>query len=126
MPRILIVDDEEDFVHLIDMVLTKEKYDVVIASTGEEALAELEKGAPDLVVLDLNLPGIDGFQVCKKIREKYSFTDVPILMLTVRTLEQDHISGLACGSDDYMVKPFQPKELLARARMLLRRAGKPC
>lgn len=126
MPRILIVDDEEDFVHLIDMVLTKEKYDVVIASTGEEALAELEKEAPDLVVLDLNLPGIDGFQVCKKIREKYSFTDVPILMLTVRTLEQDHISGLACGSDDYMVKPFQPKELLARARMLLRRAGKPC
>ena len=77
-----------------------------------------------MVILDLNIPNMNGYEVCRKVREKYSFKDIAVLMLTVRTLEQDYISGFSCGSDDYMTKPFEPKELLARIRNLLRRAEK--
>ena len=122
--KILVVDDEHDFVDLIRLVLKKEKYDVFVAYTGEDGIKIVEEEKPDLVVLDLNLPGIDGYEVCRRIRQKFSFQEVAVLMLTVRTLEQDYISGFTCGSDDYMIKPFEPRELLARIRNLLRRAGK--
>ncbi|MFC1546167.1 response regulator transcription factor [bacterium] len=122
--KIMVIDDEEDFVNLIKIVLERDGYEVITALDGETGLEKILEYKPDLVVLDLNLPGINGFQVCKKVREKYLFPEMLILMLTVRTVEQDHINGLACGSDDYMAKPFEPKELLARVRTLLRRAGK--
>jgi DNA-binding response OmpR family regulator len=122
--KILIVDDEEDFVNIIKIILEKSGYNVDTAYDGETGLKKVEGNKPDLIVLDLNLPGIDGFQVCKKIRDKYTFNDIAILMLTVRTLEQDHVAGLKCGGDDYMAKPFEPRELLARIKNLLRRAGK--
>ncbi|MFH1714867.1 MAG: response regulator transcription factor [Elusimicrobiota bacterium] len=122
--KVLIIDDEEDFVNLIKIVLNNADYAVITAYDGETGLKKLEASIPDIIILDLNLPGISGYQVCKKIREKKEYADIPILMLTVRTLEQDHVTGLRCGSDDYMSKPFEPKELLARVRTLLRRAGK--
>ena len=122
--KILIVDDEKDFVDIIKLILKKEKYDVFIAYNGEDGFDIVQKEKPDLVILDLNLPGIDGYEVCRKIRKKFIFKEVAVLMLTVRTLEQDHINGFSCGSDDYMIKPFEPKELLARIRNLMRRAGK--
>ena len=122
--KILVVDDEKDFVDLIKLVLKKEKYDVFTAYNGEDGLKVINTEKPDLAILDLNLPGIDGYQVCQEIRKSYSFKEIAVLMLTVRTLEQDYVSGFSCGSDDYMIKPFEPKELLARIRNLLRRAGK--
>lgn len=122
--KILIIDDEKDFVDLIKLILEKNEYIVSVAYDGEEGVNKILAEVPDLVVLDLNIPKLNGYEVCRKVREKYSFTDVAVLMLTVRTLEQDYISGFSCGSDDYMTKPFEPKELLARIRNLMRRAGK--
>jgi len=122
--KILIVDDEKDFVDLIKLILEKNGYLVSVAYDGEEGLNKILTEVPDLVVLDLNIPKMNGYEVCEKIREKYSFKDIAVLMLTVRTLEKDHISGFTSGSDDYMTKPFEPKELLARIRNLIRRAGK--
>ncbi|MCP4481864.1 MAG: response regulator transcription factor [bacterium] len=122
--KILVVDDEQDFVDLIRIVLEKASYQVFSASNGEHCLEIVRVEKPDLVVLDLNLPNMDGHEVCRKIREKFSFKDIAVLMLTVRTLEHDFVSGFGCGSDDYMGKPFEPKELLARIKNLLRQAGK--
>lgn len=122
--KILIIDDEKDFVDLIKVILEKNGYIVSFAYDGEEGLNKILTEVPDLVILDLNIPKINGYEVCRRTREKYSFKDVAVLMLTVRTLEQDFISGFSCGSDDYMTKPFEPKEFLARIRNLIRRAGK--
>jgi len=122
--KILIVDDEKDFIDLIKLILDKNGYIVSVAYDGEEGLNKAMEELPDLVILDLNIPKLNGYEVCRKIREKYSFKDIAVLMLTVRTLEQDCVSGFSCGSDDYMTKPFEPKELLARIRNLIRRAGK--
>ncbi len=122
--KILVVDDEKDFAFLLKIILEKDGYSVSIANDGEEGYQKAVSEIPDLVVLDLNMPKMNGYEVCKKIREKYSFKDILVLMLTVRTLEQDYITGFDCGSDDYMNKPFEPKELLARVKNLLKRSGK--
>ncbi|MDR0676955.1 MAG: response regulator transcription factor [Elusimicrobiota bacterium] len=122
--KILVVDDEKDFSDLIKVVLKKHDYEVFLAYNGEEALQRVSEIKPDLLILDLNMPKMDGYEVCKRIRLTYSYKDIAVLMLTVRTLEQDYIEGFSCGSDDYMVKPFEPKELLARIKNLLIRVGK--
>ncbi len=122
--KVLVIDDEPDFVDLIKMILKKEGYTVFIAHDGLEGINKVFDVKPDLVVLDLNMPKMNGYEVCKKIRENYSFKDIGVLMLTVRTLEQDYIQGFACGSDDYMLKPFIAKEFLARIKNLLIRIGK--
>jgi DNA-binding response OmpR family regulator len=115
----LVVEDEDSIASLVRSYLEREGFTTVRARSGEEALAELERNPVRVVVLDLGLPGIDGFDVCSRIRER---SRVPVVMLTARDEEPDRISGLELGADDYVTKPFSPRELLARVRAVLRRA----
>jgi DNA-binding response OmpR family regulator len=119
--KILVVDDDLELLGLIAFVLRQAGYLVVQAEDGPSALAVFDAERPDLVVLDVNLPRLDGFEVLKRIRQQGSRT--PILMLTVRAGEEDQVHGLDLGADDYLAKPFSPRTLLARVRALMRRAG---
>ncbi len=119
--RILVVDDEEDLLELVNYNLTKEGYRVGCVASGEEALDETRKNLPDLVVLDLLLPSIDGLEICRLLKNDSRTAHIPILMLTAKGEESDMVSGLELGADDYMTKPFSPRVLLARIRALLRR-----
>ncbi len=116
--RVLIVEDDQDIVDVLRRTLRAEGYEVRAATDGPEALEDLDDFAPDLVVLDLGLPGMDGMEVCDRIRET---SEVPVLMLTARADPEDRVAGLDTGADDYLVKPFDRSELLARIRALLRR-----
>ncbi|MDQ7828705.1 MAG: response regulator transcription factor [Armatimonadota bacterium] len=121
MARILVVDDEPHIVELVRYNLEREGFEVLTAGDGREALRQVGEGAPDLVILDLMLPEVDGFEVCRQIR---GTSAVPILMLTARGRELDRIAGFELGADDYVTKPFSPRELVARVRAILRRAGR--
>ncbi|MBM7615544.1 response regulator YycF [Alkaliphilus hydrothermalis] len=116
--RILIVEDEKPIAEIVKFNLEKEGYKVEVAVDGEEALHKVDKVNPDLVLLDVMIPKIDGFQVCRKIRENYS---MPILMVTAKEEELDKVLGLEMGADDYITKPFGMRELLARVKANLRR-----
>jgi DNA-binding response OmpR family regulator len=118
MVKILVVDDEQHIIELVTLYLEHEEYQVTGVGTGEAARAELQAGGFDLVILDLMLPDIDGFALCAEIRSQ---SDVPILMLTARKEDVDKIVGLEIGADDYLTKPFNPRELVARVRAILRR-----
>jgi DNA-binding response OmpR family regulator len=118
-PRILLVDDEQSVQTLLTYPLRKEGYDVIAASTGREALARFQEGQFDLVVLDVMLPELDGFDVCKQLRAKSS---VPIIMLTAKAEELDKVLGLELGADDYITKPFSMREFRSRVKAVLRRA----
>lgn len=118
MPKILVVDDEPNIIELAKLYLEREGYQVEGVSRGQEALTRHSAGKPDLIILDLMLPDIDGFEVCRQIRAK---SDVPILMLTARKEDVDKIVGLELGADDYFTKPFNPRELVARVKAILRR-----
>jgi two-component system alkaline phosphatase synthesis response regulator PhoP len=118
MKTILVVDDERNIVELVRLYLEKEGFAVVAATDGEQALAQYERSGPDLVVLDLMLPKVDGFEVCRELRRR---GDVPILMLTARSEDVDAIVGLELGADDYVTKPFNPRALVARVKAILRR-----
>ncbi len=120
--KILLIEDEEGIIHLINLYLKDAGYNVVIARDGADGLALHAREKPDLVVLDIMLPAIDGFEVCKRIR---AWSKTPILMLTARNSEEDRISGLDLGADDYLVKPFSPRELVSRVRAILRRTSNP-
>jgi len=122
MRKILIVDDDEDIVQILSLYLQREGFDPVSASDGIEALRLFHQEKPALVILDIMLPKMDGWEVCKFLRER---SDVPILMLTARTDEADRVLGLELGADDYVVKPFSPREVVARVKALLRRREKP-
>jgi DNA-binding response OmpR family regulator len=116
---VLLVEDEHSIGALVRSYLEKERYGVVWVRTGEEALAELPRHPVRIVVLDLGLPGIDGFDVCRELRRR---SHVPILMLTARDEEVDRVAGLEVGADDYVTKPFSPRELAARIKAILRRS----
>src|ERR1700750_2805981 len=118
--KILVADDARDVRELIGFTLTQAGYLVVKAPDGPSALRMFEAETPDLVVLDINMPGASGFQVCEAIRTK---SRVPVMMLTVRGEEEDLVRALELGADDYLTKPFSPRTLLARVKALLRRAG---
>ncbi len=118
--KILLVDDEPNIIELARMYLEKEGYEIVTATDGEQALTRIEQDKPDLIVLDLMLPRVDGWQVCRRTRAE---SDVPILMLTARDDDIDKIVGLELGADDYMTKPFNPRELVARIKAILRRVS---
>jgi two-component system KDP operon response regulator KdpE len=120
--RILVVDDEEQIRRAVGRALTARGYDVEAVADGEQALVAAERTTPDLIVLDLNLPGIDGVSVCRRIR---GWSGVPILVLSVRSDETDKVHALDLGADDYLTKPFGIDELLARVRALLRRTAAP-
>ncbi len=118
MPKILVVDDEPHIVELTKLYLEREGYQVEGVATGQDALSKLSTMNPDLIILDLMLPDIDGFEVCRQIRAK---SQVPILMLTARKEDVDKIVGLELGADGYATKPFNPRELVARVKAILRR-----
>jgi two-component system, OmpR family, response regulator RegX3 len=120
MPKVLVVDDEESLLEAIRYALSREGIEVVTAGDGAEAMRDFEAERPDLVVLDLMLPTLNGWDVCRRIR---ATSQVPILMLTARDAEVDRVVGLEMGADDYVTKPFSLRELVARVRALLRRAG---
>lgn len=117
--RILVVDDEDAIVQLLSYNLKRAGYEVIAAQNGEEGLELARKESPDLVILDLMLPGMDGFDVCKELRRS---SDIPILMLTARGEEIDRVVGFEIGADDYVSKPFSPRELVGRVKAILRRA----
>ena len=121
MATILVVDDEEPIQELLRFNLEKEGYAVCVAKDGQEALKHVENDQPDLLVLDLMLPGMDGLEVCRKLRSNQKFQQIPIIMLTAKGEEIDKVLGLELGADDYMTKPFSPRELLARIKARLRR-----
>jgi DNA-binding response OmpR family regulator len=122
---ILVVEDEPDIRSLVVLHLDRQGYRCRTAATGPEALRVIATRLPDLVILDLMLPDLDGLEVCRRLRGDSRSAMVPIIMLTAKAEEVDRIVGLEVGADDYVVKPFSPKELVARVRAVLRRAGRP-
>jgi DNA-binding response OmpR family regulator len=120
VPKVLVVDDELKIARLVRDYLIEAGFDVALASTGPAAVASVRSDRPDLVVLDLGLPGMDGYDVTRAIRGQSA---IPIIMLTARSEETDRIVGLELGADDYVVKPFSPRELVARVKAVLRRTG---
>ncbi|HEY5141637.1 MAG TPA: response regulator transcription factor [Methylococcales bacterium] len=118
---VLVVDDEEDIRELVEYNLAKEGYQVLCAATGEAGLSIAKNKLPDLIVLDLMLPGIDGLEVCKALKANSKTGQIPILMLTAKVEDSDIVTGLEVGADDYIAKPFSPKVLVARIRSVFRR-----
>jgi two-component system response regulator RegX3 len=122
LSRILIVEDEVSFSDPLSYLLKKEGYDVAVAETGPDGLAEFDKNGADLVLLDLMLPGLSGIDVCRALRQRSS---VPVIMLTAKDSEIDKVVGLEIGADDYVTKPYSSRELLARVKAVLRRLAEP-
>lgn len=126
--KILVVDDEPDLVELVKDVLERNNYFVISARNADLAIKKVKESNPDLIILDLNLPGIGGIEVCRILKQDKKTSSIPIIMLTVKSTEMDKIAGLEAGADDYMTKPFSTAELVARTRAVLRRilyAGEP-
>jgi len=118
MTRVLVVEDEESFSDALSYMLEREGFDTAVAATGPDALAEFDRGGADIVLLDLMLPGLSGTEVCRQLRSRSA---VPIIMLTAKDSEIDKVVGLELGADDYVTKPYSPRELVARIRAVLRR-----
>ncbi len=121
MKKILLVDDEKDIVEFLKYNLEQEDYEVVVGYDGEEALEKLDE-TPDLIILDIMMPKLDGFEACKRIREKKDFEHTPIIFLTAKAGEANEIKGLELGASDYIQKPISPKKLIARVKSNLRKA----
>ncbi|RLS34022.1 MAG: response regulator [Planctomycetota bacterium] len=119
--QVLVVDDEEDLLELVRFNLTRDGYAVSCTTSGEEALKSIRREAPDLLVLDLMLPGLDGLEICRRLKADPRTRDIPIVMLTAKSEERDVVAGLERGADDYIAKPFSPRVLSARVKALLRR-----
>ncbi|MBR5872675.1 MAG: response regulator transcription factor [Oscillospiraceae bacterium] len=119
--KILVADDDRNICELLRMYLEKEGYAVVLAQNGEEALLKFDEEEPDIILLDVMMPKLDGWQVCRELRKK---SECPIIMITAKGETFDKVLGLELGADDYVVKPFEPKEIVARVKAVLRRTGK--
>jgi DNA-binding response OmpR family regulator len=124
MPRttLLVIEDDPDIVEVVRYNLEREGFRVLVCSDGERGLSDAARTQPDLIVLDLMLPGLDGLEVCRRLRAQEPTRGIPLLMLTAKGEESDVVVGLEMGADDYLTKPFSPRELVARVRALLRRA----
>lgn len=122
---IAVVEDEEDIAHLVAVNLEKAGFEARTFGTGASMLKFIEKRVPDLVILDLMLPDMDGLEICKYLRQEPKFASVPVIMLTARTEETDRVLGLELGADDYVTKPFSVRELAARVKAVLRRRARP-
>jgi two-component system phosphate regulon response regulator PhoB len=123
--HILVVEDEEEILELVTYNLSREGYTVESVTSGEDALTRIAARPPDLVLLDLMLPGVDGLEVCKAVKGNAATKDIAVIMLTARSEEADIVTGLELGADDYIAKPFSRRVLLARVKALLRRSGQP-
>jgi two-component system alkaline phosphatase synthesis response regulator PhoP len=122
--KILIIEDERDILQLVQLYLEKEGFRTITATTGAEGLTSAKQHKPDLILLDLMLPEIDGLEVCKRLRSGTETAMIPIVMLTAKAEESDQVIGLELGADDYVMKPFSPKALVARVKALLRRVDR--
>ena len=120
LDKVLIVDDDKNICDLLRLYLEKEGYSVILSHDGEEAVVKFNALKPDIVLLDVMLPGLDGWQVCREIRKK---SNIPILMITAKSDTFDKVLGLELGADDYIVKPFDSKEVIARIKAVVRRTG---
>ena len=120
--KILVVEDEPDIRKLVHYNLAQERFKVIEAEDGEKALKSVQREKPHLIVLDLMLPGLSGLELCRNLRERIETSQIPILMLTAKAGEADRIVGLEMGADDYLTKPFSPRELVARVKAILRRS----
>ena len=123
MPKILLVDDEKDIVEFLKYNLEQENFEVIVGYDGEEALRKISEN-PDLIILDIMMPKLDGFEVCKQIREYKGFEDVPVIFLTAKAGETNEIKGLELGASDYIQKPISPKKLIARVKSNLRKVDR--
>src|SRR6266478_1062545 len=123
MERVLIVDDDPDIQKLVSYNLGQAGFEVTTAGTGRNALEAVQKHPPDLIILDLMLPDVDGMEVCRTLRQRDSSRRIPIIMLTARTQEVDRVVGFELGADDYVMKPFSPRELVLRVKSIFRRMG---
>ncbi len=123
--KILIVDDEEDILELVRYNLTREGFNTMCATSGEAALKQVQNETPDLIILDLMLPGVDGLEVARRIKSSSNLRNIPIVMLTAKGEEADVVTGLELGADDYIIKPFSPKIMIARIKTVLRRKNEP-
>jgi phosphate regulon transcriptional regulator PhoB len=119
--KILVVEDDRDIVEMVEYNLKQEGYTAIHAYNGEKGIELAEEGKPDLIILDLMLPAIDGFEVCKRLKQQPSTSRIPIIILSAKSRETDKVVGLELGADDYVTKPFSPRELLARIKAVLRR-----
>ena len=119
--KILVIEDDQDIADLLQYNLERERYHVVLAATGEKGLEAARQKSPSLILLDLMLPGINGLDVCRTLKDDATTRSIPIIMISARTEEADIVSGLELGADDYITKPFSPREVLARLRAVLRR-----
>ncbi|MBF0494829.1 MAG: response regulator transcription factor, partial [Candidatus Omnitrophica bacterium] len=119
--KILIVEDDEDIAKLLKYNLEKAGFDAKVAETGEKAFVSLHNSPPDLVILDIMLPGMDGLEICRSMKQKEKQKNIPVIMLTAKGEEVDRIVGLELGADDYIVKPFSPRELVLRVKAVLKR-----
>jgi DNA-binding response OmpR family regulator len=118
---VLLIDDEKDILEMVRYSLEKEGFDAIMASDGQSGLDIANRHKPDIIILDLMMPGLDGVEVCKRLRSNAATRAIPIIMLTARAAETDRIVGLEMGADDYITKPFSPRELVARVKAVLRR-----
>ncbi len=118
--KVIIIDDDRNICELVSLYLLKEGYDVITAANGMEGIEKFKIEKPDIIILDIMMPGMDGWEVCRTIKKKYT---TPILMLSAKGETFDKVLGLELGADDYIVKPFEPKELIARLKAVLRRSG---
>jgi DNA-binding response OmpR family regulator len=125
MSHVLVVDDEQDIADLLAHYLVRAGHSVETVTSGSAALRRVKESAPDLIILDLMLPGMDGLLVCQSLRSDPATAAIPIIMLTARGEESERVSGLELGADDYVTKPFSPRELVARVTALLRRVQRP-
>ncbi|PLX99625.1 MAG: DNA-binding response regulator [Desulfuromonas sp.] len=123
MPHVLIIEDEEDILALVHYNFIRNGYRADLTTSGEDGLAMARQLKPDLIILDLMLPGIDGLEICRRLKEEKATRMIPIIMLTAKGEEEDIVKGLEIGADDYIPKPFSPQVLLARAKTVLRRIG---
>ena len=121
--KVLAVDDEEDILHIVKYNLTKELFDVYTAKNGIECLTKVAECSPDIILLDVVMPGLQGIEVCKKLKSDERYKHIPIIMLTAKSTERNIVDGLNIGADDYLTKPFSIKVLIARIKALMRRMG---
>lgn len=121
--HILMIDDDPDLTNLVHEIISKEQFRFSSANTSQKGLDRAKEALPNLIILDINLPGVGGMEVCRQLKNQPATKDIPILMLSVKSTQEDKIAGLELGADDYLTKPFHAGELLARINALLRRAG---
>jgi two-component system, OmpR family, alkaline phosphatase synthesis response regulator PhoP len=125
MPHVLVAEDDADIANLVRHYLDKAGFETDVVGSGHDALARVRQRAPDLVILDVMMPGLDGLEVCRALRADVHTAAIPVIMLTAKAEESDRIVGLELGADDYVTKPFSPNEVVARVRALLRRTRRP-